>query len=183
MNDLHFDNSMKFPRHFTFGYSPIPDDMEFPQTKSLSIRIACACRQLLLPLIAVLSVCIGVIIGATVLNPSPSCKNQMIHHPASGQPFVEDMAFRFLTRTFSYNRTFGADPREDNLTNDAWESIVPGGIPMLHSSYFLYNANMKVLVGQGSVRLSGSPQVYTLSVIHQLHCLVSHIHSQISPST
>ncbi|KAL4869530.1 hypothetical protein BDV12DRAFT_75899 [Aspergillus spectabilis] len=57
---------------------------------------------------------------------------------------------------FVYNRTFGEDPQVDENTVIAWDSIVP--------------------VGQGSVRHpSGSEtaSVYTLSVVHQLHCLWS----------
>ncbi|KAK2879394.1 hypothetical protein FQN49_000912 [Arthroderma sp. PD_2] len=55
---------------------------------------------------------------------------------------------------FVYNRTFGADPQTDSATEAAWDSLVP--------------------VGQGSVRYpAGSKDVYTLSVVHQLHCLWS----------
>lgn len=141
ISGFQFENSMNFPRLCTFGYALVPDDMNAPQTKSLSGRIG---RRLLIPLVAVLSVCLGVIIGPTVLNSSSPCKDLMFQSPESGQPFAEDMAFRFLTRTFAYNRSFGADPGEDNSTNDAWESIVPGGIPRIHSPYFLYKANMKL---------------------------------------
>ncbi|KAL4887399.1 hypothetical protein BJY04DRAFT_212436 [Aspergillus karnatakaensis] len=57
---------------------------------------------------------------------------------------------------FVYNRTFGDDPRVDGNTIAAWDSIVP--------------------VGQGTVRYahgSGKPTLYTLSAVHQLHCLWS----------
>ncbi|KAI8627284.1 hypothetical protein F5Y19DRAFT_477498 [Xylariaceae sp. FL1651] len=62
--------------------------------------------------------------------------------------------FPYLIRTFSYNRTFGADPAQNKFTEDAWDSLVP--------------------LGQGTVKLSnGTSQVYTLSIMHQLHCLWS----------
>ncbi|KAI1262687.1 hypothetical protein F5Y18DRAFT_149700 [Xylariaceae sp. FL1019] len=70
-------------------------------------------------------------------------------------PSVDGLpAFPYVERTFSYNRTFGADPAENKFTEDAWDSLVP--------------------LGQGTVRSSNtSSQVYTLSVMHQLHCLWS----------
>ncbi|KAI0868266.1 hypothetical protein GGS24DRAFT_482894 [Hypoxylon argillaceum] len=62
--------------------------------------------------------------------------------------------FPYLLRTFSYNRTFGDDPAHNVFTEDAWDSLVP--------------------LGQGTVRLSNnSYQAYTLSVMHQLHCIWS----------
>ncbi|EGE03389.1 hypothetical protein TEQG_02425 [Trichophyton equinum CBS 127.97] len=57
-----------------------------------------------------------------------------------------------IKEIFTYNRTFGEDPRLDNGTLAAWDSLVP--------------------IGQGTVRFpAGSKKIYTLSAVHQLHCL------------
>ncbi|KAF3767315.1 hypothetical protein M406DRAFT_355532 [Cryphonectria parasitica EP155] len=66
--------------------------------------------------------------------------------------------FTSIHTTFTYNRTFGADPEVDTATAEAWDSIVP--------------------LGQGTVQFPPhSAQFHTLSVVHQLHCLWALHHS------
>ncbi|RAH86269.1 hypothetical protein BO86DRAFT_395707 [Aspergillus japonicus CBS 114.51] len=80
------------------------------------------------------------------------------HRPCQPSPGYSNPSIPLRTHkeVFTYNRTFGADPREDANTQAAWDSIVP--------------------LGQGTVRYPtpDTDQIYyTVSVVHQLHCLWS----------
>ncbi|RYO87811.1 hypothetical protein DL764_008805 [Monosporascus ibericus] len=78
----------------------------------------------------------------------------ILRQPNVGSDPVPDVPLRAVNAAFVYNRTFADDPWQNNGSDEAWDSIVP--------------------LGQGSVRYPpGSSQVYTLSVVHQLHCLWS----------
>ncbi|KAJ2990914.1 hypothetical protein NUW58_g2721 [Xylaria curta] len=133
------------------GYSLVPDENGALPTKRSLVWPSPACRRFLWPLVVVLSFCAGITIGALALRPITPYAAQMSQQSDAEPAPGKAPAFGHVTRTFSYNRTFGADPSENELTNDAWDSIVP--------------------LGQGTVRLSDGPEVYTLSVMHQLHCL------------
>ncbi|KAI0480019.1 hypothetical protein F4859DRAFT_513513 [Xylaria cf. heliscus] len=101
--------------------------------------------------IALLVVTIGMLAVPTVCSLSPRPLNLQ---PTSGMTQIPDVLVHSIAMKFKYNRTFGSDPRVDNASEAAWNSLVP--------------------LGQGSVRYpSDSPNVYTLSVVHQLHCLWS----------
>lgn len=68
-----------------------------------------------------------------------------------------------------YNRTFSHRPSE--MSNAAWETMFPGRSLLLSKCFRLLNSHLD---GDGFVRdLTISPKVSTLSVFHQLHCLVS----------
>ncbi|KAI0011124.1 hypothetical protein F4779DRAFT_255987 [Xylariaceae sp. FL0662B] len=96
----------------------------------------------------ILSCILGIIIGAAAVKSYTPYIQTMLQQPNSG------LNFHAIDWEFTYNQTYGADPRLDNGTEDAWESIVP--------------------LGRGSVRYpADSLQVYTLSAVHQLHCLWS----------
>ncbi|KAI1630921.1 hypothetical protein F4809DRAFT_654420 [Biscogniauxia mediterranea] len=105
--------------------------------------------------VAILSCGLGIIIGATAFS-SLTCGTTTVFEKGTyTKPSPSpNIGSHTINLSFTYNRTFGADPRDDNGTAKAWESLVP--------------------LGQGSVRYPpNSPQVYTLSVVHQLHCLWS----------
>ncbi|KAI0532442.1 hypothetical protein GGR58DRAFT_179484 [Xylaria digitata] len=100
---------------------------------------------------ALLFVSVGLFIAPTVcslyVEPIPQ-------QPTLGVARLPNTIVHSIDLEFKYNRTFGSDPRGESASEVAWNSMVP--------------------LGQGSVRYPpGSPNVYTLSVVHQLHCLWS----------
>ncbi|KAM3555202.1 hypothetical protein ARSEF4850_006106 [Beauveria asiatica] len=104
--------------------------------------------------IAVAAFAFGALVGVFLLAPqrplagcATGSQQAASHVPAS------DIAINVIRQTFHYNRTFGEAP-DHRGTSEAWESIVP--------------------VGQGTVQFPRrSHNLYTLSVVHQLHCLWS----------
>jgi hypothetical protein len=107
------------------GYSLVPDGNDTLPAKRRVVWSGPACRRILFPLISVLVFCAGIIIGALAQGPILShtgLKSQDSYFEAA---LGKTPTFHHLERTFSYNRTFGADPSEDESTNDAWDSIVP----------------------------------------------------------
>ncbi|CAJ2504616.1 Uu.00g120100.m01.CDS01 [Anthostomella pinea] len=136
------------------GYSPIPSDTgdigPSPQ-RSMMTRIS----GMLVPVAVItLSFILGIAIGANSVKDAsvPGVYPHVMPGSESGPS--PDISIQTINLTFTYNRTFGADPHDNVATEEAWQSIVP--------------------LGQGSVRFPpNSQQVYTLSVVHQLHCLWS----------
>ncbi|KAI8951413.1 hypothetical protein F4801DRAFT_589638 [Xylaria longipes] len=133
------------------GYSLVPDENGALPAEKRLVQVPPTYYRFLFPFVVVLSFCAGITIGAVALRPIPSCTTQTSPQPNPEPAPNGSPAFNHVELTFSYNRTFGADPSENDLTNDAWDSIVP--------------------MGQGTIRLSDG--FYTLSVMHQLHCLWS----------
>ncbi|KAI1108591.1 hypothetical protein F5Y14DRAFT_73982 [Nemania sp. NC0429] len=135
----------------TLEYSLVPNETGNLSSKRWTNSFSSISRRLLFPLTVALSFCAG-LLTTTVAQRSV----MTVQKPAdfnSELPLEGPPGPQYFRTTFTYNRTFGADPLEDPLTEDAWDSLVP--------------------LGQGTVRLSDSSQVYVLSVMHQLHCLWS----------
>ncbi|KAM3499130.1 hypothetical protein MY10362_007594 [Beauveria mimosiformis] len=114
-------------------------------------------RPKILPcFIAVVAFGFGALVGVFLLAPQrplPGCAAGS-QRPVSDVP-TPDIAINVIPQTFHYNRTFGEAPDHQG-TSEAWVSIVP--------------------VGQGTVQFPrGSHNLYTLSVVHQLHCLITAI--------
>jgi hypothetical protein len=173
----HLANSMRvFKYDDVFGhYSLVPDESgAFPPRR----------RRLLFLLIVITSFSAGVLVTTLLQSLSFS---RSLSPPLAHQ---EVPAFSSVTRQFSYNRTFGADPLEDSSTEDAWDSIVPRELFLQAWRSFGLSASSKLsltvmallaayLVGQGTVRLGKeSTEYYTISVMHQLHCLVGVLSSE-----
>ncbi|KAM0739608.1 hypothetical protein ACQRIT_004792 [Beauveria bassiana] len=105
-------------------------------------------------LIAVFAFSFGALVGVFLLAPQrPLSGCAAGSQQAASDIPAPDIAIKVIPQTFHYNRTFGEAPDHQG-TSEAWESIVP--------------------VGQGTVQFPrGSHNLYTLSVVHQLHCLWS----------
>ncbi|KAM3513149.1 hypothetical protein MY11210_003174 [Beauveria gryllotalpidicola] len=111
--------------------------------------------KLLSCFIAVFAFGFGVLVGVFLLAPQrrPLSRCAKGSQQATSHVPAPDIAINVIPQTFHYNRTFGEAPDHQG-TLEAWESIVP--------------------VGQGTVQFPrGSHNLYTLSVVHQLHCLWS----------
>ncbi|KJZ79189.1 hypothetical protein HIM_01340 [Hirsutella minnesotensis 3608] len=146
---------MSSTRRDVGDYQPVPGNEDAPARPSPSRGFA---NSLVIPLTAIISLSIGIVLGATnflaLRSTFASCPVVTLQGPASATGSQPDITLSAVEKPFTYNRTFGEDPRSNQATVEAWESIVP--------------------LGQGSVRFpSNSPHVYTLSVVHQLHCLWS----------
>lgn len=152
------------------GYQPIPIHRETPGSYGGANSTNKTCRLLVLPAIAILSCVLGFVIGTTASATACSRGSS-----AFLQPTKLDIVIPTITTTFKYNRTFSEDPWNNSATEEAWESIVPGMCSLMSSNTCSRESTGTDggLVGQGSVRYPAAmPQVYTLSVVHQLHCLV-----------
>ncbi|RAL11832.1 uncharacterized protein BO97DRAFT_453456 [Aspergillus homomorphus CBS 101889] len=128
-------------------YQPLApsNDSSRPRTRLQRFHHTTSCYLLAWLITIAISASIGSLIG-------------LRHRPCECSGIYSNPTIPLDTQkeTFTYNRTFGADPREDPNTQAAWDSIVP--------------------FGQGTVRYA-SPETeqiyYTVSAVHQLHCLWS----------
>ena len=114
---------MRLSSQPTSGYSLVPDETSNLSAKRWTGRISSIFRRLLFPLTVVFSFCAGLAI--TTLAQSSV---MTVQAPAdfNSEPTPEEAPSLPIFRTiFTYNRTFGADPLEDPLTEDAWDSILP----------------------------------------------------------
>ncbi|KAI0505347.1 hypothetical protein F5B22DRAFT_529266 [Xylaria bambusicola] len=142
---------MRLPNQQTSGYSLVPDETGNPPSKRWTIRFGSIFHRLVFPLTLVFSFCAGLAVKSLAESSMIPTQTPV---DLNSEPTPEGAPSHPTFRTiFTYNRTFGADPLEDPLTEDAWDSILP--------------------LGQGTVILSDSSQVYVVSVMHQLHCLWS----------
>jgi hypothetical protein len=166
---LFTTNTMRMFR-FKPGYLPIPALQERPTVAAKDDGAKRIRHLLVIPAVAVLSFTLGVITAAAILAPAgPPADNDFL------QPAKLDITIPIVRQAFKYNRTFSEDPHLNTTTAQAWDDLVPrmsrprtAIVPMLTA----------MTGGQGSVRYPpATPQVYTLSAVHQLHCLV-----RLSPS-
>ncbi|KAI1177095.1 hypothetical protein F4777DRAFT_226451 [Nemania sp. FL0916] len=135
------------------AYHPVPhsleEDLPKEQKHRFVLRILLSLALLLLISVAILIPLLTSRLGGQDSFPPAS-------HSNSAQ-LPDDVVHSILVE-FSYNRTFGSDPWLNDASDAAWNSMVP--------------------LGQGTVRYPRhSSQVYTLSVVHQLHCLWSIYHN------
>ncbi|OAA52901.1 hypothetical protein ISF_09179 [Cordyceps fumosorosea ARSEF 2679] len=142
---------MAFFTQDDFNYHPVGEDSGTEKATRNHPGIS-RLPWLLCCFISVLAFAVGALVGVFVLAPQPSRLATSMQQRPSRIP-TPDIDIDVIPQTFHYNRTFGEAP-DHKGTLEAWESVVP--------------------VGQGTVRFpSESHNLYTLSVVHQLHCLWS----------
>ncbi|KAI1770221.1 hypothetical protein F4818DRAFT_433839 [Hypoxylon cercidicola] len=131
------------------GYLPVPNSEgvgrknAFPAVSGHHLHL----------FLSIISCALGIFIGAAI-NRQPPCVPGILQQPSIGSSSPPDIPLDVINVVFVYNRTFGEDPWHNSSSDEAWDSIVP--------------------LGRGSIRYPpGSSGVYTLSVVHQLHCLWS----------
>ncbi|RAH69945.1 uncharacterized protein BO66DRAFT_438649 [Aspergillus aculeatinus CBS 121060] len=129
-----------------FNLSPRyePSNHDFDPGRLCTRLVQQRCYLLVWLITIVISAGIGGLVGSRLDH----------HRPCPGVYSNPSIPLRTNKEVFTYNRTFGADPRDDANTQAAWDSIVP--------------------LGQGTVRYPApdTDQIYyTVSVVHQLHCL------------
>ncbi|EGD86998.2 uncharacterized protein TERG_03253 [Trichophyton rubrum CBS 118892] len=155
--------------NFKPQYQPVASNNSPPPGVLSSLRQYPLSNYIVLLAIAAVSAGIGALIGRSPLgcgscvqysnrkytSSDPTLHLLRLAHVAEAHPsLAAEISLGTIKEIFTYNRTFGEDPRIDNGTLAAWDSLVP--------------------IGQGTVRFpAGSKKIYTLSVVHQLHCLWS----------
>lgn len=118
-------DKMKILTRNATGYSLVPDENDNLPPKKRAVWHGHTYRRILFPLISLLVFGAGIIIGAMAQGPILSLTGLKAQDSYSERVLGMAPTFRRLEHTFSYNRTFGADPSENESTNDAWDSIVP----------------------------------------------------------
>ncbi|KAJ3474802.1 hypothetical protein NLG97_g9688 [Lecanicillium saksenae] len=148
------DAAMSFLARRSFRYQLVDEGSEAEkQTQSSNFNYN-RFPWLLSLVIGIFAFLFGALFGVFILAPQPAADLQR-QPPTPKFPGIArpDIDINVISQTFWYNRTFGEAP-DHKGTAEAWESIVP--------------------LGQGTVRFPHESQnLYTLSVVHQLHCLWS----------
>lgn len=142
------------------GYQPVAQDANYPGD-----RHGRRGGLFLISITALVSGLLGFAGGSlfSTYHPDPSLKTVILHEPGVN---IREI-YTGIDTTFTYNRTFGADPEVDTATLDAWNSIVPRTsatllIPIGRVKNAANEIQRSSWTGHGSIPTAQRPVLHTV---------------------